>query len=84
MKKKFEGIVKAVSMQKTAVVEVVTKKPHPMYRKLLTYGKTYKVDTDKFSVQTGDKVIISETRPLSKDKHFVILEVLPAGRQGLK
>ncbi len=76
MTKKFEGIVKTVSMQKTAVVEVVTKKPHPMYRKLLTYRKTYKADTGKFVVQTGDKVKICETRPLSKDKHFAILEVI--------
>ena len=76
MSKKFEGVVKSVSMQKTAVVEVVIKKPHPMYKKLLTHRKTYKVDTNKLVVQTGDKVKICETRPLSKDKHFKIMEVI--------
>lgn len=75
MQKKFKGIVKSVSMQKTAVIEVVTKKPHPIYRKLLTKRKTYKADTGKFSLQVGDRVNIGETRPVSKEKHFAILEV---------
>lgn len=76
MQKKFEGIVKAVSMQKTAIVGVVTKKAHPMYKKLLIREKTYKADTGKLVVQLGARVIICETRPLSKDKHFKILEVI--------
>lgn len=76
MKKIFEGVVRSVAMQKTVVVEVVSKKPHPVYKKLLTRGKNYKADMGKFSVQIGDKVIISQTRPISKEKHFEIIKKL--------
>ncbi len=75
MKKTFEGVVTSVHMQKTAVVEVLRKKPHPLYKKLMVTGKKYKVDTSDFSVVVGNRVKIAQTRPISKDKHFKIVEV---------
>lgn len=76
MKKIFEGTVISNKMQNTVVVEVVKKRPHPLYRKLLLRGKKYKADNGEFSPHVGDKVRIEEVRPLSKDKHFKISQVL--------
>ncbi|OGH42310.1 MAG: 30S ribosomal protein S17 [Candidatus Levybacteria bacterium RIFCSPLOWO2_02_FULL_36_8b] len=76
MKKVFEGKVISVKMQKTAVVEVLRRTPHPLYRKLLLKSKKYKVDTGDLNISLGDKVKIAETRPISKEKNFEVKEVL--------
>lgn len=70
----LEGVVVSVKMLKTAVVEVVRRTSHPLYKKLLKRNKKYKVDTSGFEVSVGDWVRISKTRPLSKEKHFRIVE----------
>lgn len=72
----FEGVVVSNKMLKTVVVEVVRKITHPLYKKLLKRSKRHKAETRDFSVSIGDRVKIIQTRPLSKDKHFKILEVL--------
>lgn len=74
--KTFEGVIVSTKMQKTAVVEVSFKKPHPRYKKLLKRRKRYKVDTGNFKIEISDKVKITKTRPISKEKHFKIVEVL--------
>lgn len=61
---------------KTAIVEVERKTVHPLYKKVLRRSKKYKVDTGELTVNVGDKVLIIETRPISKDKYFKIKEVL--------
>lgn len=76
MSKTLQGTIRSAKMARTAVVEVVEKKPHPLYRKLLKRSKRYKVDTAEFSVSVGDTVVIRKTRPLSKGKHFQIVEVV--------
>ncbi|GEM_PF-1122878 len=76
MNKTFTGSVVSTHMQQTAVVEVVSKKPHPMYKKILTRSKKYKADTKEVPVHVGDVVQIVEIRPLSKDKNFKIAKVL--------
>jgi len=76
MQKIFSGIVVSTKMDKTAVVEVTRRTPHPLYKKLLKRSKKYKADTGDFKVSLGDRVKIIETRPISKDKHFRILEVV--------
>ena len=76
MRRILEGIVVSIKMQKTAVVEVTRRKPHPLYKKLLKRNKRYLVDSGDFSVSLGDKVKIVETRPSSKQKYFKVLEVL--------
>lgn len=72
----IEGVVVSNKMQKTAVVEVVRKLSHPLYKKLLKKSKRYKVDTSGFSVSVGDRVEIIHTLPISKDKHFKILRLI--------
>lgn len=72
----FEGVIVSIKMQKTVVVEVIRKKQHPLYKKLLKRNKKYFVDSSDFSVSLGDKVKIAETRPISKQKHFKITDVI--------
>ncbi len=61
-------------MQNTVVVEVTRQTPHPLYKKLLASSKKFKVESVGKTVMVGDKVRIIETKPLSKDKHFRLLD----------
>jgi small subunit ribosomal protein S17 len=74
MAKILEGTVISTKMQNTIVVEVTRKKPHPLYKKLLKRSKKYKVVTNGETVVVGSTVRIVETKPMSKDKHFVLLK----------
>lgn len=73
MAKILTGIVVSNTMHHTAVVEVVRRTPHPLYKKLLKRSKKYKVETNGTAVQLGERVSIIETKPLSKDKHFMLV-----------
>lgn len=72
----FEGIVISGGKNKTVVVEVSRRTPHPLYRKLMRLSKKLKADTGDFTVEIGNKVKIGETRPMSKDKYFKIVEII--------
>lgn len=74
--KTLEGLVVSSSMINTAVVEVVTYRPHPLYKKLQKRSKRFKADTKEVSGTIGDTVVIGQTRPISKDKHFKIIKVV--------
>ena len=76
MQKMLKGKIISLKMQKTVVVEVTRKSPHPMYRKLIKISKKFKADTGDLNLSVGDNVKIGEIRPLSKDKKFKVLEVL--------
>ena len=76
MKKTFTGIIVSLKMNKTAVVEVTRKKPHPLYKKLLKRSSKFKADTGDLNLAVGQKVKITETKPISKEKFFVITEVI--------
>ncbi len=76
MKKILEGIIVSLKMSKTAVVKITIVKEHPMYKKLVKKHKKIKADTSDLKLSLGDRVKMEETRPISKDKHFKILEVL--------
>jgi len=79
MKKIFNGIIVSVKMQKTAIVKITRKYPHPLYKKLIKRDNRVKVDVATFSPTVGDKVKIIEVKPISKTKHFKILEVIKNG-----
>ncbi len=79
--KVFEGIVVSVGMQKTAVVAVVRQTVHPLYKKRLHKQKKYKADTGDMSIALGAFVKIAETKPLSKQKHFRIIEIVKEQKQ---
>lgn len=68
----FEGRVLSTSMKNTIVVEVTRYISHPLYKKLLKRSKNYKAETKGIVINVGDLVKITEIKPISKDKHFVI------------
>jgi small subunit ribosomal protein S17 len=74
--KAFEGKIVSLKMNKTAVVEIVRRTPHPLYKKLLRRSKRYKVDTAGLELVLGQKVKIVETKPMAKGKFFKVLEVV--------
>jgi small subunit ribosomal protein S17 len=76
MQKTFNGKIVSLKMNRTAVVEVTRKRPHPLYRKLLKKESRYKADTGDLTLTLGQKVKIAETRPMSKGKFFKIVEVI--------
>jgi len=75
-----EGIVVSTKMDKTAVVKVVDRVRHPRYRKTLQRTKRFYAHDDANDVREGDRVLIQETRPLSKLKRWRVVEVLERAR----
>lgn len=76
MPKILVGKIVSLKMQKTAVVMVERKVRHPLYQKTLTKTKRYKAHYENTNLKLGDRVKIQETRPISKEKHFKIIEVV--------
>ena len=76
MTKILEGVVVSLKMQKTAVIQVSRVTPHPIYKRLIKKDRRIKADTSTFKLNLGDRVRISETKPISKQKAFKITEVL--------
>ena len=64
------GQVLASKMQKTAVVRIDTRSPHPVYKKYVNQSKKYYVHDEKKQAQLGDTVLFVETRPMSKLKRW--------------
>ena len=75
-KRSFVGIVTSDKMDKTIVVSVATKKMHRLYKKYVTRVKKCKAHDEKNEAKVGDTVRIAETRPLSKTKHFRLVEIV--------
>ena len=71
-----EGLVTSDGMDKTAVVTVITRKPHPRYKKTMARTTRLYVHDEENTLKVGDKVRVAETRPLSKLKRWRIVEVL--------
>lgn len=70
------GIVVSDKMQKTIVVAVEGKKKHPLYGKILKVTNKFKAHDEKNEAKINDRVLIMETRPLSKQKRWRLVEVL--------
>lgn len=73
IKRSFKGIVVSDKMDKTIVVRVDRFKLHPTYQKRYRISKKYKVHDPKNQYKVGDKVEITQCRPLSKDKKYRVL-----------
>ena len=71
-----EGLVTSNGMDKTAVVTVTTRKPHPKYHKTVAKSTKLYVHDEENTLNVGDQVRIAETRPLSKLKRWRIVEIL--------
>ena len=75
-----EGIVVSDKMQKTIVVLEETMKLHKLYKKRVKTSKKYKAHDENNVAQVGDKVRIMETRRLSKDKNWRLVEIIEKAR----
>ena len=75
-----EGIAVSTKMDKTVVVAVVSRVRHPRYRKTVQRTKKLYAHDETNDVREGDRVRIAETRPLSKQKRWRIVEVLERAR----
>ena len=67
-------------MQKTVVVEVVRRGRHPLYKKIVRQSRRFKAHDEQGEAHVGDRVLISETRPLSRDKRWRVVQVLERAR----
>ena len=76
MRKTRIGKVASDKMDKTIVVLITEKKPHPLYKKTVTRTKRFKAHDENNECGIGDTVEIMETRKLSKDKYFRLLRVI--------
>jgi small subunit ribosomal protein S17 len=74
------GVVVSDKMQKTVVVAVDRRVPHPVYGKMVTRTTRLKAHDEENSAKQGDTVRIMETRPLSKDKRWRVVEIVERAR----
>jgi small subunit ribosomal protein S17 len=70
------GVVVSDKMQKTVVVAIENRSPHPKYGKIVVKTRKYKVHDEENQCKTGDRVRIRETRPLSRTKRWAIAEII--------
>lgn len=76
LRKQRIGQVVSTKMQKTCVVETITRVPHPRFGKIVKHRKRFYVHDEDGKAQVGDTVRISETRPLSKLKRWRLIEII--------
>jgi small subunit ribosomal protein S17 len=74
------GLVVSDKMEKTVVVAIERRVPHPVYGKMMTRTKRLKAHDEENSAKVGDTVRIVETRPLSKDKRWRLVEIIERAR----
>lgn len=76
MAKTLTGVVASSKGDKTIVVTVTTRKTHPLYKKQYTFSKKFMAHDETNDANEGDKVIISETKPLSARKRFTLVKIV--------
>ena len=76
LRKKKIGRVVSDKMDKTITVEISSKKAHPLYAKRVKFSRKIKAHDELNEAKMGDTVMIMETRPLSKDKHFRLVKII--------
>ena len=69
----LKGVIVSDKMQKTVVVEVLKLKKHPKYKKYFKSTRKFKAHNPEDQYHTGDKVVIGETRPMSKEKRWIVI-----------
>jgi len=76
LRKERIGVITSDKMDKTVVVSVSRRVKHPKYGKFLTFTKKFHAHDEENSCNAGDTVRIMETRPLSKNKKWRVVEIL--------
>ncbi len=81
-KKRQEWVGRVVSnkMEKTVVVAIERFVPHPFYRKVLRRVTKLKAHDEQNACQVGDRVRVIQTRPISKDKHWRVAQIVERGK----
>lgn len=69
----LKGLIVSDKMNKTKVVSVTRLKEHPKYKKRYKVSRRFKAHDEKNEYHSGDTVLIQETKPMSKDKRWIIL-----------
>jgi small subunit ribosomal protein S17 len=80
-RKRFIGTVVSDKMQKTRIVRITEISKHPKYGRIVKKYNKFKVHDENNAAHMGDTVRIEETRPLSKDKRFRLLEIIKKAQQ---
>ena len=80
LKRTLEGTVVSDKMDKTVVVSVQRLTPHPLYGRVLRRTNKYKAHDETNDCHQGDRVMITECRPLSRDKSWRVVRVLERAR----
>ncbi|OGW77414.1 MAG: 30S ribosomal protein S17 [Omnitrophica bacterium RIFCSPHIGHO2_02_FULL_49_9] len=75
-RKQAIGIVVSNKMEKTAIVEVTRRVQHPVYQKVMTRRKKYVAHDEQKAAKIGDKVLMVESKPISKTKRWRIVQIL--------
>lgn len=75
-RKTLTGIVVSDKMEKSVVVAVADYTKHPVYNKIMKRTKRYKAHDEENTCKAGDKVMIMETRPISKDKNWRVVQII--------
>ena len=76
LRKTRVGLVVSDKMDKTVVVAIVDNVKHPLYKKIVKITVRLKAHDEKNECRVGDRVEVMETRPLSKDKRWRVIEIL--------
>ena len=76
LRKTRVGIVTSDKMDKTVVVSVRDKVRHPLYNKIVNHTSKLKAHDENNECGVGDRVLLMETRPLSKDKRWRVVEII--------
>lgn len=84
MAKTLTGIVTSDKADKTITVTVVSRETHPIYGKQYTVTRKYAAHDEKNEATKGDKVVIKETRPISKSKSFALDKILEKSRESIE
>ena len=76
LRKTLVGVVTSDKMDKTVVVTIKDRVKHPLYNKIVDKSVKYKAHDEKNECGVGDKVMIMECRPMSKDKNWRVVEII--------
>ncbi len=76
IRKERVGVVVSDKMQKTIVVTVERRVPHPIFKKIVKHSKKFYAHDESGQAKIGDRVLIRESRPMSKLKRWTLVEVL--------
>lgn len=74
------GKIVSNKMQKTVVVEIERLVRHPTYKKIVKKTKRIKADDNGFKPKVGESVKIEQAKPISRDKHFRVIEIMKGGK----